>query len=201
MPPAPQWAGTSRKGVGEAGGARTKTNSHVCSSLQPTPQCCSQHRNNCPGRGIKSAPLLEREQVWDWLDLHLQANPQLPSPPISGFSREKLQEPRPGASWYGNRPYLLSPLLGGGKRGVGGCVRERARAWYQQPGLNHHSLAPPSWVASQGSFSRPSELTCKGGCTGLLAGSRHCPRAGDTTVTKTDMILYVTKLLSLQGRP
>lgn len=26
----------------------------ICSSVQPTPQCSSQYRNNCPGQGLKT---------------------------------------------------------------------------------------------------------------------------------------------------
>lgn len=82
-------------------------------------------------------------------------------------------------------------------------------AQYHPLGLNHHSSAPPSWVASPGSSLRPSKEH-----RGLLGGvgtmpnakcpaqvsewSWHCPRNGETRVK--DKIPYVTKLTFLQGR-
>lgn len=104
-----QGAGTSRA---PGDGASTRTGSRdICSSLQPTPQCCSQHRNHCPGQGIRRTPFLEREQVWDWLDLP-------PGKPLALLTPDKwvLQREASGTQAWSfmvwNRPYLLSPLLG-----------------------------------------------------------------------------------------
>lgn len=115
---------------------------------------------------------LEGEQVWDSPD-SLQANPQLHGPQLSGFSREKLQKPGPGAPRGGTDP---TPSPGGGKWGVGGC-KGKSQGLGTTAGLNHHSSAPPSWVASQGSCSRPSELVCTGGRTGPLARVGAMPGA------------------------
>ena len=54
-------------------------------------------------RHKKVPSLLEGGQVWDRLDLP----PSKPSAPLTAgkrFSAEKLQEPGPGASWYGTDP-------------------------------------------------------------------------------------------------
>lgn len=118
----------------------------ICSSLQPTPQCSSQYRNNCPGSRLENRhPFLKRDKPgigWTHLQFH--------SSQTSRFSVEKLQESRPGGPWCGRILPTQSTPGGGGVGERDGGLVPTARA------------QPPQLIAMLGGLPRPGELACRG---------------------------------------